>query len=112
LSNVDRVVVAEQKDPGRSDLDLISLVEAAGRHLGAVQLDKLGIWRSLNPVSTLLPANPAVHRPDSVTLQDDIAGRARPEQDRMIAREFDELNTSCSVMYFQCCHARTTRFSL
>ncbi len=99
------IIITQQEDPARTDRDLITLVDAGGRHLGAVDHDKLGIGRSLDPKSPLLPAYPAVHRPDSFAVQEHVAGSARPEQDGMIARQLDELDTALTVVYFQGGHA-------
>ena len=51
------------------------------------------------------PANAPVDRPDELALKHHVAGRAGAEQDRMIARELDELNAALTVVYFECGHA-------
>ena len=101
-----RLVEAKHEEPARADGHLVALVEARRRHLVAVDHHVLGVGRGLDLEPPLLPANPPVHRPDPLAGQDDVARRARAEEDGVVARQLDELHASLTVVNFEGGHAR------
>jgi hypothetical protein len=99
------IVIPQQEDPATTNGDLVALANARRGHFGAVYDDKLGIRRRLDPKSALLPPDPAMHRPDSLAIQEHVARSACPEQNGMVTPELDELDPALTVVYFQGRHA-------
>src|SRR5207244_1200989 len=71
----------------------------------AVDDEELGLGRGIHLALARLPAHPAVERQDVGAAQDDVAARAGPERDRLVARDRHALGMAMAVVDFKDCHA-------
>ncbi len=98
------LVPSQQEQTTRADRDLVAEVDTAIRHPMPVDRHELGIGRGFDLEPTGLEADSTMHRLDPGTFQDHVAMRAGTEENRFIASELDELDTSLSVVDFECGH--------
>jgi hypothetical protein len=93
-----------EKHPAGADNDLVALPDGGCRHLVAIDHHKLGIRGRFDFESLSFPADAPVNWPDSGPLEHDVARRTCSEQDGMIASQFNELDTTLSIVNFESGH--------